>query len=200
MNGSPVTGVSTGTSGTNCWGSGQSQGYEADVTALVSDDGTYALTGLGGTAGDNVNGASLVVLYNDAISTNNRGVVFYTGNDSTHQASHLGDPDGWQAALPGVKYSASGDIKAILHVADGQNAPDMPLTFSTESGSLPSPTPRNSTTATLFHPAALPAMAMGCTTSTPSTSSPPSATPPAARRSPSTPRTAKTAWRWSPCS
>lgn len=136
MNGSPVTGVSTGTSGTNCWGSGQSQGYEADVTALVSGDGTYALTGLGGTAGDNVNGASLVVLYNDAISTNNRGVVFYTGNDSTHDASHLGDPDGWQASLPGVNFSATGDVKAILHVADGQAASDGNVTFSTTDGSV----------------------------------------------------------------
>ena len=130
----------TGTSGTNCWGSGQSQGYEADVTALVSGDGTYALTGLGGTAGDNVNGASLVVLYNDAISTNNRGVVFYTGNDSTHDASHLGDPDGWQASLPGVNFSATGDVKAILHVADGQAASDGNVTFSTTDGSSRSST------------------------------------------------------------
>ena len=131
-----VTGQSLGASGTNCWGSGQSAAYEADVTSLVTGNGSYNLSGLAVGASEHANGASLVVLYNDTIATNNRGVVFYTGNDSTHQASHLGDPDGWQATLPGVNYSASGDIQAILHVADGQWQPDMALTFSTESGSV----------------------------------------------------------------
>ena len=134
-----VTGQSLGVSGTNCWGAGQSTAYEADVTSLVTGNGSYSLSGLAMGGSEHANGASLVVLYNDNDSTNNRGVVFYTGNDSTHDAAHLGDPDGWQASLPGVKYSANGDIKAILHVADGQNAPDMPLTFSTESGSVTFP-------------------------------------------------------------
>jgi len=62
--------------------------------------------------------------------------VFYTGNDSTHDAGELGDPDGWQATLPGISYFAGGTISATLHVADGQNAGDAPVTFSTADGTV----------------------------------------------------------------
>jgi len=131
--GQSVTGTSLGISGTNCWGSGQSQAFEADVTSLVTGNGNYSLSGLAGGANEHANGASLVVLYNDGNSSNNRDFVFYTGNDSSHDGGAFGDPDGWQASLPGINYT-SGSVGATLHVADGQSAGDFPLRFSTDSG------------------------------------------------------------------
>ena len=135
FNSSSVTGSPLGISGTNCWGAGQSQAFEADVTSIVTADGNYSLAGLAGT-GDSVNGASLVVLFNDSDNTNNLGVVFYTGNDSTHGGEEFGDAGGWQATLPGINYSATGTITATLHVADGQAAGDGPVTFSTADGTV----------------------------------------------------------------
>lgn len=134
--GSSVTGQSLGISGTNCWGNGESAAYEADVTSLVTGNGSYALSGLAVGSSEHVNGASLVVLYNDTNAANDLGVVFYTGNDSTHGAEALGDPNGWQATLPDIAYSSTGSISAIMHVADGQSSSDMPLTFSTADGSV----------------------------------------------------------------
>ncbi len=131
--GQSVSGTSLGISGTNCWGSGQSQAYEADVTSLVTGDGNFALSGLAGGANEHANGASLAVFYNDADSTNNRDFVVYTGNDSITDGSGFGDPDGWHAVLPGINYTG-GAVSATMHIADGQSAGDMPLSFSTAGG------------------------------------------------------------------
>ena len=137
FNGQPVSGRSLGISGTNCWGAtGRSQAFEADVSALVSGNGTYSLSGLGNAGtGEEANGASLVVLYNDGNAGNDRDVVFYTGNDSIIGATQFGDADGWRATLPATAYSG-GQVKATLHVADGQDSPypDGTVTFSTAGG------------------------------------------------------------------
>ena len=136
FNGQSITGRSLGISGTNCWGpGGQSQAFEADVTALVAGNGSYGLSGLASGAGDEANGASLVVLYNDGNAGNNRDVVFYTGNDSIIGGTLFGDADGWRASLPGIAYSG-GQVKATLHVADGQQSPypDGAVMFSTAGG------------------------------------------------------------------
>ena len=136
FNGQPVTGRSLGISGTNCWGnSGQSQAFEADVSALVAGNGNYAVSGLASGSGDEANGASLVVLYNDGNAGNNRDVVFYAGNDSIIGGTLYGDADGWRASLPGIAYSG-GQVRATLHVADGQQSPypDGAVTFSTAGG------------------------------------------------------------------
>ncbi|MEF9978738.1 MAG: hypothetical protein RR834_09630 [Thermomonas sp.] len=136
FDGQAITGRSLGVSGTNCWGSGgQSQAFEADVTALIAGNGSYSLSGLASGAGDEANGASLVVLYNDGNPGNNRDVVFYTGNDSIIGGSLFGDADGWRASLPAAAYSG-GQVKATLHVADGQQSPyaDGAVTFSTAGG------------------------------------------------------------------
>ena len=131
--GQAVNGRALGASSTNCWGNGQSNAYEADVTSLVSGNGSYSLSGLAVGTNEHADGASLVVLYNDGNSSNNRDFVFYTGNDSSHEGGAFGDPDGWQASLPGINYT-SGSVGATLHVADGQSAGDFPLRFSTDSG------------------------------------------------------------------
>jgi hypothetical protein len=134
--GQSVTGASLGISGTNCWGNGQSQAFEADVTSLVAGNGSYSLSGLAGGTGEHPNGASLVVLYNDGNAANNRDFVFFTGNDSSSSATTFGDPDLWHASLPGIDYTG-GSVYATVHVADGQDdLTDAPLRFSTSGGSV----------------------------------------------------------------
>ena len=134
--GQSVTGTPLGASGTNCWGNGQSNAYEADVTSLVTGNGSYSLSGLAVGGNEHADGASLVVLYNDASSNNDRDIVFYTGNDSNFGATAFGDADGWQASLSGINYSG-GNVYASLHVADGQlpdYPPDPEVRFSTSHG------------------------------------------------------------------
>ena len=143
VNGQPVTGRSLGISSTNCWETatkpnGKSGAFEADVTALVAGNGSYALAGMSQTANEHVNGASLVVLYQDANTANNRDIVMYTGNDSSNFATAFGDSDGWHASLPGIQYS-SGNVFATLHVADGQTGADSSLRFTTAGGGITIP-------------------------------------------------------------
>ena len=136
--GQPVTGRALGASGTNCWGAGQSNAFEADVTALVTGNGSYSVSGLASGSSEHADGASLVVLYNDANAGNDRDIVFYTGNDSNFGATVFGDADGWRASLPGISY-AGGTAQATLHVADGQlpsYPPDPSVVFSTADGSI----------------------------------------------------------------
>ncbi len=71
MNDHPVLGINIGTSSDNCWQFENSQAYRADVTSLVTGNGTYALTGLG--SGEvNTNGASLIVFFDDGNPGNDR--------------------------------------------------------------------------------------------------------------------------------
>lgn len=141
MNGIPVTGTSLGDATTNCWGEGTSRAFEADVTALVLGNGTYALSGLSALTGHNSNGASLVVVFDDGNDTNNRDLVFYTGNDSNVAASFPGEDDGWHASLSGINYGG-GPVAAQIHLGDGQTfgvppgLGDGDLEFSTISGTL----------------------------------------------------------------
>src|SRR5207247_8024802 len=43
--GTPIVGTNIGFSDDNCWSFDNSQGYRADVTTLVTGDGSYALSG-----------------------------------------------------------------------------------------------------------------------------------------------------------
>ena len=119
FNGNPITGGSTGDATTNCWGGGSSRGYRADVTAYVAGDGSYTLSGLKADECDNVNGASLIVTYDDGVTTNNRDLVFFEGNDSNFSAGFPGETDGWHAVLPGITYR-TGSVFVDLFLGDGQ--------------------------------------------------------------------------------
>ena len=66
--------IALGNATTNCWGTGSSTAYRADVTAQVTGNGTYPVANLANGAGMNANGASLIVFFNDADPTNNRDV------------------------------------------------------------------------------------------------------------------------------
>ncbi len=131
INGNSASGTHLGYSSDNCWGHNNSQAYRADVTFLVTltGNGSYALTGFG-SPNLNLNGASLIVFFNDGNPANNRDVVIFDGNDSNIPFAGISgnpnapaDPLGWNVALNGITYT-SGTANLQLHVADGQVYPD----------------------------------------------------------------------------
>jgi hypothetical protein len=66
LNGTPVNGSVVGTTHDTCWGVTHNFVYRADVTSLVTGDGTYTLAGLPNNFNpDNSQGASLVIVYSD---------------------------------------------------------------------------------------------------------------------------------------
>ena len=104
--------------------------WRADITSLVNQNGpnkTYFLGAFNSFPSFNPNGASIIIFYNDATSSNDQDVYIYDGNDGN---SHSGfDSDGWFAQLSNFNYG-SGTASVDLHVADGQtelNDPDVKL-------------------------------------------------------------------------
>ena len=138
FDGNSVNGVSLGDASTNCWGSGSSRAYEANVTSLVSGNGSYPISGLAAVAGNSANGASLVVIFDDGNSANNRDLVFFSGNDSDDIGGFPGEDVGWNASLAGINYGG-GTVGVQVHVADGQSAGDGPLNLTTVNGALSIP-------------------------------------------------------------
>lgn len=118
--GTDVTGDFLGVSNDNCWGFENSLAYRADVTSLVSGNGTFSLANFV-KDGSDINGVSLVVFYDDGDDTNNRDIVMFDGNDSN--INNIYDADGWNITLDGINYVA-GDATAQFHVGDGQTFPD----------------------------------------------------------------------------
>ena len=122
--GTDITGTFLGVSSDNCWGFENSLAYRADVTSLVSGNGVFALTNF--TKGDvEVNGASLIVFFDDGVADNNRDVVLFNGNDSNIENSF--DALGWNITLAGITYE-SGTAQAQFHVSDGQTFADDAVT------------------------------------------------------------------------
>lgn len=115
VNGSPVTGTNIGFSDDNFWGQDNSQAYRADVTSLVSGNGTYSLDNL---LPNNSNGASLIVYYDDGNPANNMDVVTFAGNDANF--ANAFDPLGWDVTLSGINYT-SGAAALSMTVSDGQD-------------------------------------------------------------------------------
>jgi hypothetical protein len=122
--GTDVTGKFLGISNNNCWGFANSLAYRADVTSLVTGSGSYALANFTKPNQIDVNGASLIVFYNDGNSGNNRDVVMFNGNDSN--INNIYDAAGWNITLAGINYS-SGTASAQFHVSDGQVFNDAPV-------------------------------------------------------------------------
>ncbi len=124
--GTDITGTFLGVSSDNCWGFQNSLAYRADVTSLVSGNGVFALSNF--TKGDvEVNGASLIVFFDDGDASNNRDVVLFNGNDSNIENSF--DALGWNITLAGITYE-SGTAQAQFHVSDGQRFPDDAVTVN----------------------------------------------------------------------
>ncbi len=127
FNGTAIQGTNIGFSSPNCWSAfTNSQGYRADVTSLVAGNGDYALSNFTKPTAD-INGASLLVFFNDGNPANNRDIVLFDGNDSNAPNSY--DANGWNVSLPGINYS-SGSASLELHVSDGQTFPDAALVLN----------------------------------------------------------------------
>jgi uncharacterized repeat protein (TIGR03803 family) len=120
--GTVVTGVSIGFSSDNGWSFNNSQAYRADVTSLVTGNGTYALTNFYKGSSADVNGASLIVFYDDGNPANNRDVYLYDGNDSNLGSTY--DPPNWSLAMTNLVYASNTNASLTLHVSDGQSYAD----------------------------------------------------------------------------
>jgi len=120
FNGTAITGTFLGISSDNCWGFANSMAYRANVSSLVTGNGNYTLSNFV-KSGVDINGASLIVFYNDGNKANNRDVVMFNGNDSN--INNAFDAPGWNINLNGIKYT-SGTANAQFHVSDGQVFPD----------------------------------------------------------------------------
>jgi len=118
--GTDITGTFLGISDNNCWGFSNGMAYRANVSSLVTGNGDYSLANFK-KSGVDINGASLIVFFNDGNSANNRDVVMFNGNDSN--IPNPFDANGWNITLNGINYT-SGDANAEFHVSDGQTFGD----------------------------------------------------------------------------
>lgn len=133
--GNTVTGTMLGEGSTNCWGDGVSRAYRADVSEFVTGDGNFSFSGLAEGEDYNVNGASLIVVYEGADPDSRSDLVLFDGNDSSNPEGFAGQEDGWNATLQPINYDG-GPVLAEFHVADGQTFTSGPVEFSTANGSL----------------------------------------------------------------
>jgi hypothetical protein len=129
FNGTPVVGTNIGVASSNCWGPGftNSHSYRADVTGLVSSNGSYSLADFVKADAD-INGVGLVVFFNDGNPNNWRNVVLWNGNDSNVTTSDT--LDGWDETLTGVPYPGSGSASLDFIVSDGQTFTDDALVLN----------------------------------------------------------------------
>ena len=81
LNGTPVSGSLIGVGPDTCWGRSNSFTFRADVTPLVTGDGTYTLTGVATGGAILPEGASLVVIY-QAAGLPTKTVMLADGNVS----------------------------------------------------------------------------------------------------------------------
>jgi hypothetical protein len=126
--GTPVTGVNIGFASDNCWGFDNSHSYRADVTPLVTGDGTYSLSNFRKSDDVEINGVALIVFFNDGNTANDRNVVLWNGNDSNIDSSF--DAGGWDETITGVPYPGSGSASLDFVVSDGQTFLDAALVLN----------------------------------------------------------------------
>jgi hypothetical protein len=86
----------------------------------VNGDGSYSLANLIKQDVD-INGASLLVAYDDGDTGNNRDVVLFNGNDSNIDNPY--DAPGWNVSLANIDYQG-GTASMELGVSDGQSYMD----------------------------------------------------------------------------
>jgi len=122
-----VTGTNIGFASDNCWGFQNSQSYRADVTSLVTGNGTYSLSNFD-KPGVEINGVALIVFYNDGNTANDRNVVMFNGNDSNVDSTF--DLAGWDETIAGVPYPGSGSASLDFVVSDGQSYEDDALVLN----------------------------------------------------------------------
>jgi hypothetical protein len=127
--GIPITGTNIGFASSNCWSPtfANSQSYRADVTSLVTGNGTYSLANFTKPDAD-INGVALIVFYDNGDTADDRNVVLFNGNDSNFASTF--DPQGWDETIPNVPYPGSGSASLDFVVSDGQTATDDALVLN----------------------------------------------------------------------
>ncbi len=120
LHGETVTAEHIGSSDTNCWSGTQSDAYRADVTGIVDmfGDDDYQFFSQASLSDFLGNGVSLVVIFTDNDSSNNKDIIIYDGNDSNIQNTY--DADGWNIFLSNIECPAVCSAALEMHVGDGQ--------------------------------------------------------------------------------
>jgi hypothetical protein len=117
-----VTGDLIGTSGSDGWAFDPynltiGQAFRADVTSLVHGNGSFFVSNFNPFA-LTVQGASLVVIFDDGNPDNNRDIVIADGCDQNSANAY--DAGGWNISFPGVRYALGDSVEMEFHVSDGQ--------------------------------------------------------------------------------
>ncbi|MFI5106165.1 MAG: DUF3344 domain-containing protein, partial [Terriglobales bacterium] len=128
LNGTPVLGTRIGRGPDTCWGRTDSFSYRADVTPLVSGNGTYSLTGVASGGNILAEGAALVVIYNTG-GQSFRTVMLADGN-VVLPAVFTG-----QATFGGFNAASPVSAKTTFLVGDGQGFGN-PAIFAGGAGSI----------------------------------------------------------------
>jgi len=121
FNGTPLTGVNIGSGPDTCWDRTNSHAYRANVTALVTGNGSYALTGV--ATGGNIlgDGASLVAIYENPLEPL-RTVQLYEGN--LVLSIRINRPATASMQLTGFTAGQAPSGKSTFIVGDGQSFTD----------------------------------------------------------------------------
>jgi hypothetical protein len=125
FNGSQITGTAWATGGDPCWGNSANFSYEADVTSLVTGNGSYDLSGFAsgetdgadpwnvGTVAPMLEGASLVVVYQ--LASMPQAVIQIAAGAT--ETDSLAEAD---ATMNGFTVAPSSSVTTTYIVADGQ--------------------------------------------------------------------------------
>ena len=140
INGSPIAGAEWASGASPCWPVARNWSYEADVTSLVTGNGSYSLAGFAtgesdgadpwnaGSASPLLEGASLVVVYQLA-SMPEASIQIAAGATETDSGSSA------SATLDGFTVTAPATAKTTYIVADGQETGN---TASFDGATVPS--------------------------------------------------------------
>jgi|GEM_PF-2409490 len=118
-------GQELGVAATICEPVGRAIAHRADITAALAAGAGDYLWNFDAT----VMGVSLIVLYDDGDSSNNRDVVLYHGNDSNVANSDFPIKQ-WNAYFHSVPYvAASGPVELTMHVSESEDEYGDALTY-----------------------------------------------------------------------
>jgi gliding motility-associated-like protein len=101
-----------------CWGYGGTRNYRADVTPQISGNGVYTISGIPTnppTAGQDMNGATLLIIYHDPLQTWTGHIVIGDGAQVGIGGTQTGNVNGF------LSCAASTSANAFYMVADMQN-------------------------------------------------------------------------------
>jgi hypothetical protein len=129
FNNQAITGQSIGVSNPDGWDKPDhnldftfGQAFRADVTTLITGNGDYTIRGFAlplTPDWNQVQGASLVIIFDDGNPANNVDVAIYNGCDENSLKTTY-DPAGWYLNISGVQYAQGDSVQLELHVSDGQ--------------------------------------------------------------------------------